>query len=76
MGRKITICFISILLVFLTLAAQTAGDTENKRPDWMNHSQKNYLKVDGGHWFFGFAEGQVAEDVRTASFKNAQKNHA
>jgi hypothetical protein len=42
----------------------------------MKHSQKNYLKVDGGHWFFGFAEGQVAEDVRTASFKNAQKNHA
>lgn len=73
MGKNVTICFISLILIFSTIAAQTAGDTENKRPDWMNHAQKNYIKVDGGHWFFGFAQGQVAEDVRTASFKNAQQ---
>jgi hypothetical protein len=76
MRRLVTICFISLLFSFSIFGENTLVESPKVKPDWMKHSQKNYLKVDGGHWFFGFAEGQVAEDVRTASFKNAQKNHA
>ena len=71
MGRFLTICFI--LLLLSTLSAQNPEKSSTERPDWMKHSQKNYLKIEGGHWFFGLAEGQVEEDVRTASFKNAQQ---
>ena len=73
MGRFLTVCFISLLFISGDLSAQNPEGSSSQRPDWMEHSQKNYLKVDGGHWFFGFAEGQVEEDVRTASFKNAQQ---
>jgi|GEM_PF-6746307 len=73
MRMLVTVCFISLLFSFNIFGADRLVESPQVKPNWMKHSQKNYLKVDGGHWFFGFTQGQVEEDVRTASFKNAQQ---
>lgn len=52
---------IDISTIFNIFGANTLVESPKVKPDWMKHSQKNYPKVEGGHWFFGFAQGQVAK---------------
>lgn len=69
---------LPIIFITLFISISVSGksfilDNSGTRPDWMKYEGKTHLKVTGAHWFFGFAEGRVENDTRTASYKNAQQ---
>ena len=67
------ISFFVVLFIGNLYGGNMLVEKSGDKPDWMKYSSKSHLKVTGAHLFFGFAEGRVAEDVRTASYKNAQQ---